>query len=178
LSGGRKAGLSTALGLSAGNLVHTLGAALGVSIIFQTSAFTFQTLKFAGVGYLFYLAWKTLTSQTTRSDPGRPAAAPQGSLFWRGFLMNVLNPKVALFFLAFLPQFADPAAGRVGLRMVLLGVLFTLLVVVVFGAIGLFAGAVSGRFGQGSHAASHRGWAWLMAGVYLALGARLALLDG
>lgn len=178
LNAGRKAGLITALGLSAGNLVHTLGAALGISVIFQTSAFAFQALKFAGVGYLWYLAWKTLAAPRMHSDSRQSAALSRESLFLRGLLMNVLNPKVALFFLAFLPQFADPAAGRVGVQMLALGILFTLLVVVVFGSIGLFAGSFKRKNCSQASAATNRYWAWLVAGIYLALGARLAWLGG
>ena len=136
---GARAGLSTAMGLATGNLVHTLFAALGISAVFQTSAIAFNLLKYAGAAYLLFLAWKIMrTTAVLRMNELAPEA-PR-SLFWRGFLMNVLNPKVALFFLAFLPQFVSARVGPPWLQMFFYGVLFTALVVFVFGAIGLFAG--------------------------------------
>ena len=173
---GRSAGLATAFGLASGNLAHTLGAALGVSIIFRTSALAFALLKFAGVLYLLYLAWRAL--RDGGAAPGESPSVPErslGALFRRGVLMNVLNPKVALFFLAFLPQFAHPEKGPVGLQMLLLGGVFTLLVVIVFGVAGWFAGSLRPwllRRGAGLKRLS----AWLMAGIYAALALRLALV--
>ena len=112
---GPRAGLATALGLAAGNLVHTLAAALGISVLLLGSALAFDALKLAGVAYLLYLAWTSVRPRAPAA-PGAPAAhAAPGPLFRRGLLMNVLNPKVALFFLAFLPQFASPASGPVWL---------------------------------------------------------------
>lgn len=173
---GRRAGLATAGGLASGNLVHTLGAALGVSVIFRTSALAFTLLKFAGVAYLLYLAWLALRAGAKPlSEAPRVREHSAAALFRRGVLMNVLNPKVALFFLAFLPQFAHPSQGAVGLQMLVLGSVFTLLVVAVFGTAGWFAGSLrpwllrrGGRL--------HRASSWLMAGIYAALALRLALV--
>ena len=179
---GPRAGFLTALGLACGNLVHTLLAALGISVIFRASPVAFQGLKIAGVAYLLYLAWKAVRSRTPGPpDPGLPSASeaprPAASLFLRGVLMNVLNPKVALFFLAFLPQFVTPASGPIWAQMLLYGVIFTLLVVLIFGAIGLLAGHVTRRIGSRwmRPGVASRG-RWLVAGVYTALAARLALL--
>lgn len=174
---GRAAGVATALGLSSGNLVHTLGAALGVSIIFRTSVVAFTLLKFAGVLYLLYLAWHMLRSGRGAADlsSNLRLRTPLAALYWRGVLMNVLNPKVALFFLAFLPQFVNPGQAGMAEQMVLLGLVFTLMVVLVFGAAGWFAGSLrpwlqrrGDRLGKLS--------AWLIAGVYSALAIRLALV--
>ena len=181
---GSRAGFATGMGLALGNLVHTTAAALGVSVIFRTSPVAFQALKIAGVTYLLYLAWMAVRNSGRERGEAAPDAtatgliAPEGTarhLFWRGFLMNVLNPKVALFFLAFLPQFASPAVGPVGLQMAMYGVLFTLLVVVVFGAMGVLAGRVSGRISRGGQNAGARGFGWIVAVVYVALAIRLAL---
>ncbi|MEJ2480756.1 MAG: LysE family translocator [Acidihalobacter sp.] len=173
---GRRAGLATAFGLASGNLAHTLGAALGVSVIFRTSALAFTLLKVAGVLYLLYLAWNAVRSGAAPS--GEAATVPArslGALFRRGVLMNVLNPKVALFFLAFLPQFAHPEQGSVGLQMLLLGGVFTLLVMAVFGAAGWFAGALRPwLLRRGSRVKKLS--TWLMAGIYSALALRLALV--
>ncbi|MDM3870411.1 LysE family translocator [Porticoccus sp. W117] len=153
IGNGPRAGFATAMGLSAGNLVHTLAAALGVSVIFQTSAAAFTALKIAGAVYLLYLAYKAFRAvPSDDASETAPEVASGRSLFWRGVLMNTLNPKVALFFLAFLPQFTIASAPEpIWQQMLVLGLLFTLQVVVVFGSAGLFAGAISQRFrGKGS----------------------------
>jgi len=174
---GPRAGFVTAMGLAAGNLVHTVGAALGVSVIFQTSAIAFSALKYAGAAYLLYLAWKTARSNGAAAGVSQHDQAPKESLFWRAVLMNVLNPKVALFFLAFLPQFASPKIGPVWMQMIFYGLLFTLLVVIVFGALGLFAGRASrwlrgATAGRGASALK-----WLVTGVFVLLALRLASVE-
>jgi len=176
VSKGRRAGFSTAMGLASGCLVHTLGAALGVSVIFRTSAVAFQGLKIAGVLYLLYLAWKTVRTPASDAGDTRPKTVPINgrALFVRGVLMNLLNPKVALFFLAFLPQFASPERGPVWMQMVLLGVVFTAQVVVIFGAIGLFAGQVSEWLRRGPLGNAGRYMRWAVAAVYVSLALRLA----
>ena len=181
---GPRAGFATAMGLAAGNLVHTMAAALGVSLLFQASPLAFQTLKFAGVAYLLLLAWMALKGSLRRSESVVPETTAMGviaaggtppELFWRGFLMNILNPKVALFFLAFLPQFASPGAGPISLQMAVYGLLFTALVVVVFGALGVLAGSVSSWAAPKTPKAGGRGFGWVIACVYVALAVRLAL---
>jgi threonine/homoserine/homoserine lactone efflux protein len=180
VSRGARAGFLTALGLACGNLVHTCLAALGISVVFRASPVAFQGLKIAGVAYLLYLAWKAVRAHAPApADPTQsPAASPaDNGLFLRGVLMNVLNPKVALFFLAFLPQFVSPKAGPVWIQMVVYGVIFTSLVVVIFGAIGLSAGYVTRRMGALWTGGEAAGWGrWLVATVYVALAARLAFV--
>ena len=174
---GPRAGFVTAMGLAAGNLVHTVAAALGVSVIFQTSAVAFNALKYAGAAYLLYLAWKTARSTGGSVEVAQHDEARKESLFWRAVLMNVLNPKVALFFLAFLPQFPSPKAGPVWLQMIFYGLLFTFLVVIVFGAFGLFAGRASQwlrRAGSGRAASVLR---WLVPGIFVLLAVRLAAVE-
>ncbi|HET9251211.1 MAG TPA: LysE family translocator [Candidatus Eisenbacteria bacterium] len=181
---GPRAGLATAMGLAAGNLVHTTAAALGVSVIVRASQAAFHTLKIAGVSYLLYLAWKTLTEsrrvardaaqETTAGLVGETMRA--ADLFRRGLFMNILNPKVALFFLAFLPQFASAHAGPIGQQMALYGILFTFLVVVVFGAIGFLAGGLSARLRRAGSGTAARRFGWVVALVYLALAVRLAMV--
>ncbi|GMV95202.1 MAG: lysine transporter LysE [Candidatus Hydrogenedentota bacterium] len=176
VSKGRRAGFSTAMGLASGCLVHTIGAALGVSVIFRTSALAFQGLKIAGVLYLVYLAWKTVRTPASDAGDTSPETVHINgrALFVRGVLMNLLNPKVALFFLAFLPQFASPERGPVWMQMVLLGIVFTAQVVIIFGAIGLFAGQVSEWLRRGPLASAGRYMRWAVAAVYIALAIRLA----
>lgn len=141
ISNGKKVGFFTALGLSLGNSVHTLGAALGVSIIFETSPVAFTVFKVLGAAYLFYLAYKAIKYRNAGLTVNKTSEQTKDkSLILKGFLMNVLNPKVALFFLAFLPQFASPENGSVPLQMLCLGGVFMLLVLIIFGTFGYFAG--------------------------------------
>lgn len=178
VSQGPHAGFLIALGLACGNLVHTCLAALGISVVFRASPVAFQALKIAGVVYLLYLAWKAVrSSKAGDATQATSPPSPSHGLFFRGVLMNVLNPKVALFFLAFLPQFVSPKAGPVWAQMVLYGVIFTALVVVIFGTIGLSAGYVTQRVGARWAGAGAAGWGrWLVAGIYAALAARLAFV--
>jgi threonine/homoserine/homoserine lactone efflux protein len=176
-SRGPKAGLATAMGLAAGNLVHTLAAVLGISVIFQTSELAFEGLKVAGALYLLYLAWQALRRRKEGVGLSRADEATGTALFMRGVLMNVLNPKVALFFLAFLPQFVNPEAGPVWSQMLVLGVIFTLQVVFVFGVIGLAAGVIRERLIAGRMGALARWSPYLVAGIFIALALRLLLLS-
>ena len=137
---GRAAGLVVVLGLCTGLVVHSVAVAVGVAAIFQTSAVAFSALKLVGAGYLLYLAWQAFRA--------RPASVPaqgeadRGGLYRRGIVMNVTNPKVSIFFLAFLPQFTDPARGSVTVQVVLLAGLFVLATVLVFGTVALVAGSL------------------------------------
>jgi len=171
---GRKAAIVTALGMCSGVSVHTTAAALGISAIFYSSAVAFNLVKYAGAVYLLYLAWKTVRS---RSVPTLSAGAdlPATALFRRGFFMNILNPKVALFFLAFLPQFVTPAAGYLPLQMLLLGGIFMLQAVVIFSLIGWFSGSIGRQLLSRPHLAKY--FDWLTAGVFTSLGIKLALAE-
>jgi len=139
---GRLVGIVVTLGLCTGLIVHTGAVVLGVAAIFQASALAFNLLKFAGAAYLLYLAWGAFRAGASRLDS---AAAPEislGRFYLRGIVMNVTNPKVSLFFLAFLPQFTDPAKGSLSLQLVALGAIFILATILVFGAISLLAGTL------------------------------------
>jgi threonine/homoserine/homoserine lactone efflux protein len=117
---GRAAGVASAFGVEVGTLVHIAAAAAGLSYVIARSATLFNAVKWAGVAYLLYLGVRALTS---RPEPEVRETAPQPlrSIFLEGVVVNVLNPKVILFFLAFLPQFVDPAAGAVPLQIAVLG---------------------------------------------------------
>lgn len=143
LAGGRRAGLSVAMGLSSGLLVHTTLAALGVSVIFQTSPLAFNILKYAGTAYLLWLASGAFMEQSAAKVKAADGTAP--ALYRRGVIMNLLNPKVALFFLALLPQFVNPERGSVRSQMLVLGLVFMAQVVVVFGTIGYLSGSLGSR---------------------------------
>src|SRR5580704_7801226 len=125
--GGRKAGILTGLGIAVGDFVHTLGAAVGLSALLMTSALAFNAVKFVGAAYLVYLGIRALREkQTNPANPERPVVAQvSGSkAFFQAIPAEVLNPKTALFFLAFLPQFVRPEHGSTFLQFTTLGLIF------------------------------------------------------
>lgn len=125
LAGGFRAGVAAALGIALGTVCHTVAAALGLSAILATSALAFSIVKLLGAAYLVYLGLKLMVSRPAGAGPARPAtAAKPRAVFRQGILTNLLNPKVALFFLAFLPQFIDPASDTRILAFLALGATF------------------------------------------------------
>jgi len=124
---GKKAGIASVLGINTGCLIHTLLAALGLSLILRSSATLFMLVKYAGAGYLVYLGIKMLTSQTPVIENRRLSFERSDLLkiYWQGILTNVLNPKVALFFLSFLPQFINAENAYGPLPFLILGGTFT-----------------------------------------------------
>lgn len=141
---GRVSGICVVLGLCTGLVVHTAAVALGLAAVFAASSGAFTFLKLAGATYLCYLAWGAFRSRAHLDSHDRVPQRPAAVLYRRGILMNLTNPKVSLFFLAFLPQFTSPARGPVALQILQLGVLFILAALLVFGCIAFF----SGLFGQ------------------------------
>lgn len=137
---GRLVGLVVTLGLCTGLIAHTSAVALGVAAVFQTSATAFNLLKFAGAAYLLYLAWGAFRAGVESLDRVVDREHNLLRSYLRGILMNVTNPKVSIFFLAFLPQFTHPERGSLPLQMFVLGGLFILATLVVFGGISLLAG--------------------------------------
>ena len=149
------AGIITTLGLVTGLCVHTTAVALGVAAIFQTSALAFTLLKVAGAGYLLWLAWLSFRAGASTTDVADGAASSTGSnfpgymtLYRRGIVMNVTNPKVSLFFLAFLPQFCDPARGSVAMQVLSLAGLFMLATIVVFWTVAALGGRLAVWFNR------------------------------
>jgi threonine/homoserine/homoserine lactone efflux protein len=126
VSDGRECGLAAASGLALGNLVHAVAAAVGLSAVIATSAAAFNTVKWLGAGYLIYVGVRTLLAPPTEIDPTQPGVSPKRA-FRQGIVVNVLNPKVALFFLSFLPQFIKPAEGSAGVQALVLGLVFVLI---------------------------------------------------
>src|SRR5215210_1249709 len=121
LGEGRRAGLVSALGVQVGGLVHV--ATAGVSALVASSAEAFSVVRYAGAAYLVALGARRLLGGRGETVDERPAASTR-AIFWQGVVVNVLNPKTTLFFLAFLPQFADPARGAIAPQIALLGILF------------------------------------------------------
>ena len=137
---GRKAGLLVTIGLCTGLLVHTAAVSLGVAAIFQTSTTAFNILKIVGAMYLLYLAWQAFRAGAANiDDKGKPGMSWR-KLYSRGVIMNITNPKVAIFFLAFLPQFADPSRGSITVQMLMFGGLFIVSTLLIFGIIAWSAG--------------------------------------
>ena len=124
ISMGRTAGFIITLGLCTGLLVHTAVVALGIAAIFQTSVLAFNVLKYIGAAYLLYLAWKAFTARGSGIRPDGEPRLSRASLYRRGIIMNVTNPKVSLFFLAFLPQFIRPGTTDKTSAFLLLGAAF------------------------------------------------------
>lgn len=141
---GRRAGLMITLGLCSGLLVHTLAVALGVASLFMVSTLAFTVLKFAGAAYLLLLAWQAFrATAVSLDDTGTSTTPTPGALYRRGIIMNLSNPKVAIFFLAFLPQFADPGHGAMPLQLISLGLLFILVAWVIFSLVALLSGVIA-----------------------------------
>lgn len=170
---GRGAGLLVVLGLCSGLLVHTAAVALGLATLFATSVLAFTLLKVAGAVYLVWLAW-----QAWRAGPASDAevaASPPGAgqLYRRGIVMNVTNPKVSIFFLAFLPQFVSAERGSVGVQVMMLGAVFMLATLLVFGLIALAGGSLRAWLlrSPGAQVTMNR----VAAIVFVGLAARLVL---
>ncbi|MET0103537.1 MAG: LysE family translocator [Sedimenticola sp.] len=145
---GARSGLLITLGLCTGLLVHTSAVAFGLAVVFQTSTAAFTVLKFLGAAYLLYLAWQALRPHHSDAPRAGSQRMKPGQLYRRGIIMNITNPKVSIFFMAFLPQFTDPAQGNVTLQLILLGVLFILSALLVFGIISLLSGSIGKRLRQ------------------------------
>lgn len=143
---GRKAGFMITVGLCTGLLFHTGLVVLGVTAIFKTSLFAFTLLKLFGAGYLLYLAWLAFRShqnELTSTDIKKPSIF---SLYQRGIIMNVTNPKVGLFFLAYLPQFINTEKDFISMQMIILGGLFIISAFIVFGVIVILSHYIKASF--------------------------------
>ena len=140
---GRKSGLLITLGLCTGLIGHTLAVALGVAAIFQTSQLAFTALKVIGAVYLLYLAYRAFRASPQSLSGYEERPKPLWQMYVRGIVMNLTNPKVALFFLAFLPQFAAPARGSMVLQMLTLGGIFIICALASFAVIASLAGSLS-----------------------------------
>lgn len=168
---GRKAGLLVTLGLCTGLLFHTAAVTFGLAALFKASAVAFTILKFAGAGYLLYLAWLSFRAGAKTGPTAVADRLNSAALYRRGIIMNITNPKVSIFFLAFLPQFADPAKGSLSLQLLLLGGVFIIATIIIFGTISLLAGAFGEHFRRSAFAQKvlNRAAAVIFAGLALKL---------
>jgi threonine/homoserine/homoserine lactone efflux protein len=172
MSRGAKSGVAFGLGCAAGCLNHTLLAALGASALIAASPQAFAVLRIAGGLYLVWLGVQALRHARPLGAPAAAAPAERaGRLFAKGLVANAINPKVILFFLAFLPQFVDASRGDVAWQIAQLGLLFTVQAALVFGAIGHFAGSIGARLARRPRIGT---WLDRAAGaIFVALGLRL-----
>jgi threonine/homoserine/homoserine lactone efflux protein len=141
VSDGRTVGLAAVAGLELGNLVHVIAAAAGLSAVLATSATAFNAVKWLGALYLIAVGVRTLLRKPDPMDADRTTTSPSKS-FSQGIVVNVLNPKVALFFVSFLPQFIDPAKGSAGLQALVLGLVFVLIGCITDSAYSLLASSL------------------------------------
>ena len=142
----KKAAVVTTLGLTTGLIIHTTAAALGISVIFKTSEIAFDIVKYAGACYLLYIAYQAYKYRDEPLDLSvQNSSIELRKLYIKGFIMNILNPKVSIFFLAFLPQFVSPSSGSVTLQMISLGLIFMVMTIVVFSSIGIAGNLLSSK---------------------------------
>ncbi|WP_415881518.1 LysE family translocator [Neptuniibacter sp. QD34_54] len=141
---GRKAGIIVTLGLCTGLLFHTVAVTLGVAAIFQASAVAFTLLKIVGVVYLLYLAFMSFRAAAANVSMSEQPQLSAMQLYRRGILMSSTNPKLAIFFMAFLPQFADPAVGSLSLQLFTLSMVFIVVAFFVMSSVALLSGSLRG----------------------------------
>ncbi len=170
----KKAAIITTLGLCTGLVLHTSAAAFGISMIFKTSEIAFNIVKYAGVAYLLYIAYQAFKHRNEKLDlSAQNSSSELKKLYFKGFIMNILNPKVSIFFLAFLPQFVSVQAGNVPMQMITLGVVFMIMTVIVFSGIGIAANLLSARLLEKPSIVKYMNI--LTSCVLVALGIKLAL---
>jgi threonine/homoserine/homoserine lactone efflux protein len=175
VSQGRKAGIAAALGFASGCVFHTVLAAVGIAALIRSSEVAFDAVRYAGAAYLVWIGIQALRHRSAFSIEGANDAKALATIYRQSVIGNMLNPKVTLFFLAFLPQFVNAEAGHVGWQMALLGALFMVNTVVIFGAVALFAGWI-GAWMRRKPAIGER--LNVFAGItFIGLGIRVALPD-
>ncbi|MEV0387356.1 LysE family translocator [Nonomuraea sp. NPDC050643] len=175
LSRGGRAGVVAASGCTLGIVPHMAAAVTGLAALLHASAVAFQVIKYAGVAYLLYMAWSTLRERGGLSVERDAAPRPAARVIADGVLINILNPKLSIFFFAFLPQFVSAGEPAALARMLELSAVFMLLTFVVFAGYGLFAAAVR------NHVISRpKVLTWMRRGfgaAFVAMGAKLALTE-
>jgi threonine/homoserine/homoserine lactone efflux protein len=172
LKGGPRSGFLAAVGAASGEVIHLSAAAWGLAAVFRTAPLLFDAVRVLGAGYLVFLGIRALRHRDEEVGATSRVAADAGGAYWRGLLTNLLNPKMALFTIAFLPQFIDPDAGSVAVQFLVLGACFVALELAVDGTAGILAGRLSRRLG-GRRA--RRVISVTSGSVYLGLGAKIAL---
>jgi len=172
---GKLSGLVVVFGLCTGLLFHTTAVAFGVAVIFQASTLAFTILKVIGASYLVYLAWQIFRASPEQISMQSDQQKSQGTLYRRGIIMNLTNPKVSIFFLAFLPQFADPVRGPISLQMISLGGIFIIATILVFGAIALIGGTLGEWLNRSESA--QRIMNWTAGTIFIGLALKLVTAE-
>jgi threonine/homoserine/homoserine lactone efflux protein len=170
LRSGPRAAVAASAGISAGGMVHVTLAGLGLGAVIAALPWAFDAIRWLGVSYLLYLAVQALRSAAPGARGG--AALSAGRAFATGFVVNLTNPKVILFVLAFVPQFVRPEAGSILAQFLILGSVIALGGFVINAAVGVFAGGIGRRLVSGGRALG-----WISSGIFLALAARLAMME-
>ena len=176
ISQGRRAGIASVLGIELAGLCHAAAAAFGLSAILLASALAFNLVKYVGAAYLVYLGIRSMLSRSGAlpADAAAPQSLPR--LFRRGFVVNILNPKTALFFYAFLPQFVDPGRGSTVLQILFLGVLFVALATVTDSTYALLSSGVGRVLARSER--FRRAQKYVTGGIYVSLGIAAAVTGG
>ena len=169
---GRRAGLASAFGVASGGLVHVVAATVGLSALIASSATAFTTVKLVGAVYLVYVGVRRILSKDDEDAEVEREPATERQLYVQGIVVNVLNPKTALFFLAFLPQFVDAHHGSVPAQVAVLGLLFATIALASDAAYALLADVLARRLRRSGTGARVR--RWLSGGIFVALGATAA----
>ncbi len=172
-SQGRMAGFVSVLAIETANFLQAVAAALGLSAILLSSALAFDVVKYLGAAYLIYLGIRKLLTQDNQSEGGQLKKESLQRIYWQGFVVNILNPKTALFFFAFLPQFVDPGRGNVTMQTLLLGVIFVSMAIVTDSLYALVASSLANRLGGNKH--FQKGQQYFAGLVYIGLGITTAL---
>ena len=172
LRAGPKAAVAASAGISAGGLVHVALAGLGLGAMVAAMPWLFDVIRWIGVAYLLYLAWGALRASPVAGADVRPTSVPRA--FVDGMVVNLLNPKVILFVLAFLPQFVNPENGSILGQFMIFGLVLAAGGMLVNGGVGVFAGTLGRRL---TGARFTRGLGYVSAGIFTVLAARLALLE-
>jgi threonine/homoserine/homoserine lactone efflux protein len=175
LKQGPKAGMVAALGITGGSLVHVIFAVIGVTAIFKTSELAFDILRYAGAAYLLWIGIRSFSQRALDLSQSQSPISSLLKVFRRGILTNILNPKVALFFVAFLPQFLTLSAGSVALQILVLGCIFNLTGLIVNGAAGLFAGGAGRLLLQ--HPAAGKWVSRVSGSIFIGLAAHLVFTE-
>ena len=175
LTRGPKASIAAAFGTTTGVSFHLFCAAFGLAYILKTSVIAFTVVKFAGAVYLIYLAIKTLVSKEPLVNDHSENEKSGNTIFWQGIFINILNPKLSIFFLAFLPQFIDPNLTSATSQTITLGTIFMAMTIIIFMGYGLFASLLRQKVLNSPKIL--RAIKWCFASVFMALGVRLALSE-
>lgn len=175
ISGGAQAGVATGAGIAMGDMLHTLAAVIGLSAILMTSSLAYEIVRYLGAGYLIYLGLVAFFERAGNLDVPDVPPISANKAFRQAIVIEILNPKTALFFLAFLPQFTDPSRGALWMQLLVLGVIFVTMSFAFTSLLAVCAAGVSKWIGRNSSIGRWQGKA--IGSIYVALGLQLALQE-